>query len=258
MVTDADSLKRLLEGKFAVYHQADFIDKDPISVPHRFSKKQDIEIAAFFAAILAWGNRRTIINKTNQLLQWMDDAPHDFVLNHQAQDLRRFQHFVHRTFNTSDLLYTLSFFQAHYRANASLETAFAHSIHNKEQRIQQALTGFHHYFFSFPHAPERTRKHIATPERKSGCKRLNMFFRWMVRRNSPVDFGLWQQFSTADLICPLDTHVGDVARRLGLLERSQNDWQSALELTEHLKQFDAEDPAKYDFALFALGAEERF
>lgn len=258
VLRDLNGIKRLLDAKFEAYHNEDFIKKDPISVPHRFTKLQDIEIAAFFAAILAWGNRTTIINKTNEILSLMDNAPHDFVLHHQESDLKRFQHFVHRTFNATDLLYTIAFFHNHYQQNNSLQTAFTQHIHDKNATIQQALTGFHHYFFSFPHAPERTRKHIATPARKSACKRLNMFLRWMVRQNSPVDFGLWTELSTADLICPLDTHVGDVSRRLGILQRPQNDWQAAQELTAQLKQFDETDPVKYDYALFALGAEERF
>jgi len=249
-------LKRILEDKFAHYHQADFITKDPISVPHRFVKKQDIEIAAFFAAILAWGNRTMIIRNTNRIMSWMDESPHDFILNHEAQDLKPFIHFVHRTFNATDLLYSIEFFKHHYANNDSLETAFIKERAHTD--TESALTGFHHYFFSLADAPDRTRKHIATPEKKSACKRLNMFLRWMVRKNSEVDFGLWHILKPADLICPLDTHVSDVARKLGLLERTQNDWKAAVALTQNLRLLDAADPVKYDYALFGMGAEERF
>lgn len=259
MVTDQhklEGLKRILEEKFAHYHQADFITKDPISVPHRFSRKQDIEIAAFFAAILAWGNRTMIVRNTNRIMALMDEAPHDFILNHQPQDLKPFIHFVHRTFNATDLLYSIEFFKHHYTHHDSLESAFLPKLAQPD--AEHSLVHFHQYFFSLPDAPDRSRKHISTPAKKSACKRLNMFLRWMVRKNSEVDFGLWNGLSPADLICPLDTHVSDVARKLDLLERKQNDWKAAVELTQHLRLLDADDPVKYDYALFGMGAEERF
>lgn len=250
-----EGLRRILEDKFEDYHQSSFISKDPIAVPHQFSKLQDIEIAAFFAAILAWGNRTTILRNANQIMTFMDNAPHDFILQHQEQDLKRFVHFVHRTFNATDLLYTITFFSHHYSQAASLETAF---FFQKGVAVRAALVHFHHYFFSLKDAPDRTRKHIATPDRNSACKRLNMFLRWMVRKNSPVDFGLWSAIETSELICPLDTHVGDVARKLGLLERKQNDWKAAVELTSNLKRLSPNDPVKYDYSLFGMGVEERF
>ncbi len=251
-----EGLRRILDDKFAHYHQADFITKDPISVPHRFSKKQDIEIAAFFAAILAWGNRTMIIRNTNRIMALMDEAPHEFICRHEARDLKPFIHFVHRTFNATDLLYCIAFFKHHYTRHDSLETAFL--TEGSTPDAERSLIHFHNYFFSLADAPDRTRKHIATPAKKSACKRLNMFLRWMVRKNSAVDFGLWNGLSPADLICPLDTHVSDVARKLDLLERTQNDWKAAVELTQHLRLLDAEDPVKYDYALFGMGAEERF
>ncbi|RQO29979.1 TIGR02757 family protein [Taibaiella sp. KBW10] len=252
-----EGVKKLLDNKFETYHQASFITKDPVSVPHRFSKQQDIEIAAFFAAILAWGNRTMIINNCNRILQMMDHAPHDFILHHEEQDLKPLYAFAHRTFNGTDLLHCIAFFKQHFTTAQSLETAFMPQG-KPPADVATALIHFHHSFFDIADAPERTRKHIASPAKKSACKRLNMFLRWMIRKDSPVDFGLWHFLSPAQLICPLDTHVSDVSRRLGLIHRKQNDWQTALELTYALQQFDPLDPVKYDYALFALGVEERF
>lgn len=250
------NLRRILDLKHQHYDQVDFIAKDPVAVPHRFQKIQDIEIAAFFAAILAWGNRTMILRNANRIMDWMDESPHEFILNHKAEDLKPFLHFAHRTFNATDLLYSIEFLNAHYKSNSSLEFAFFPE--NTSFTVQEGLIHFHHYFFSLPDAPDRTRKHIANPERKSACKRLNMFLRWMVRQNSAVDFGIWNQVAASELICPLDTHVGDVARKLGLLERKQSDWKAAMELTENLRLLDPNDPAKYDFALFGMGAEEKW
>lgn len=254
----AEQLKRLLDQKAAEYNQPGFIASDPVSIPHRFSRKQDIEIAGFFAAILAWGNRTSIINSCNRLLAAMDQAPYDFIQHHTAADLKALLSFVHRTFNATDLYWLLHFMHHHYQVYPSLEDAFAQFLHPESTDTGQALTGFHEYVFSLPGAPERTRKHIASPARNSACKRLNMYLRWMVRRDGIVDFGIWEKISPALLICPLDTHVGRVARRLSLLERPQDDWKAALELTTALRLMDPDDPAKYDYALFALGAEERF
>lgn len=250
-----NQLTVLLNNKAAQYNQPFFIPNDPISIPHLFAKKQDIEIAGFFAAIFAWGNRTTIISKSKELLQRMDNAPHDFIQTHSPKNLKRFLHFKHRTFNSTDLLYFISFLQMHYKNNQSLETAF--TIHG--DTIEKMLTGFHHYFFSLPDVPVRTKKHISTPEKKSTCKRLNMFLRWMVRRDgNGVDFGIWKNISPARLVCPIDVHVARVARKLGILQRKQTDWQAALELTQYLQTLDKKDPVKYDFALFGLGAVEKF
>ena len=246
----------LLEEKTEQYNQPDFIRHDPISIPHRFSKKQDIEIMGFWAAILAWGQRKTIINKCIELSQFMDNAPHDFVLNHQESDLKRFLNFKHRTFNATDTLYFLHFFQDYYRKNDSLEGAFSCHISNSDTTIEKALIGFHNMFIDSEDFPSRTRKHIATPIRKSSCKRLNMFLRWMVRKdNKGVDFGLWNNIRPSQLVCPCDVHVDRVARLLGLLKRPVTDWQTALELTASLRLIDPADPAKFDFALFGLGIE---
>lgn len=249
----------LLDEKVQLYNNISFIATDPVCMPHRFSKKQDIEIAAFFAAIFAWGNRTTIINKTTELMQLMNNAPYDFVLHAGAKELNRLEGFKHRTFNTTDLLYCMEFFQMHYTQNDSLETAFSQWMQKDDADVENALAGFHHYFFSLPHIPERTRKHIATPEKNSSCKRLNMFLRWMVRNDKKgVDFGIWKKIKPAQLICPLDVHVARVARNIGLLQRTQNDWQAAKDLTANLRTLDANDPVKYDFALFGLGVMEKY
>lgn len=252
-------LKIFLDEKAEQYNQPSFIISDPISVPHGFSKKQDIEIAALFAAVLAWGQRKTIINKCNELMNLMDNSPHEFILEHSENELKKLLHFKHRTFNTTDLLYFIHFLRAHYRKNNSLETAFTKSLNAKDANTENALKGFYNYFCSLPDFPSRTKKHISTPERNSTCKRMNMFLRWMVRSdNRSVDFGIWKKIKPSQLICPVDLHVERVARKLKLIKRKQNDWQTTLELTNKLKQFDATDPVKYDFALFGLGIFEKF
>ena len=252
-------LKVFLEAQVALYNQPHFISADPISIPHRFTKKQDIEIAAFFAALFAWGNRTIIINKCTELMALMDDAPYDFMLHHQDGDLKKFMHFKHRTFNTTDLLYFISFLQYYYSQHTSLESAFSIWLTEEDHTVERSLIHFHEYFFSLPYAPDRTKKHIATPARGSHCKRLNMFLRWMVRRdNNGVDFGIWNEIKPAQLVCPVDVHVARVARKLHLLTANQLNWKAALELTQQLKQFDSDDPVKYDFALFGLGIAGKF
>ncbi len=253
-----DHLRTFLDTKVKLYNQPAFIEKDPVCIPHRFTKKQDIEIAGLFAAILAWGNRTTIINNARKLMFWMDDQPHDFILNHKDTDLKPFVHFAHRTFNATDLLYFISFLQFHYRQHESLEAAFVPGKNYKEETVEQALIHFHNYFFSIEH-PERTKKHISTPARGSACKRINMYLRWMVRRdNQGVDFGIWKKINPAQLICPLDVHVARVAERLGLLDNIRSNWANARQLTARLKILNPKDPAVYDYALFGLGMAERF
>lgn len=253
------SLKRFLDNKVDAYNQPSFIKDDPISIPHLFGKKQDIEIAGFFAAIFAWGNRTTIIQKSRELMQLMDMAPHQFCMQHKPANLKKLLQFRHRTFTATDLLYFIEFFRFHYSRSNSLESAFIRGMNLNDRSVENALKGFHPYFFSLEEVPPRTRKHIATPDRNSTCKRLNMFLRWMVRKdNKGVDFGIWDTLKPAQLICPIDLHVGRVARQLKLIHRKQTDWTTAIELTEELRKFDPDDPAKYDFALFALGMAERF
>jgi uncharacterized protein (TIGR02757 family) len=241
----------LLDFYVEQYNQPDFITTDPISIPHRFSRKQDIEIAGFWTAVFAWGQRKTIINKANTLLNLMDDAPYDFVINHRPGDRKRFERFVHRTFQYTDTLYFLHFLQHHYTHHASLEDLF---VSPGQATLKSGLIRFHESFFSLPDAPRRTRKHVSTPARKSSCKRINMFLRWMVRKDDRgVDFGMWNRISQSQLFIPLDVHVETVARKLGLLTRKQTDWQAVEELTQNLRLLDPDDPVRYDFALFGLG-----
>jgi uncharacterized protein (TIGR02757 family) len=251
-------LKKLLDEKVKIYNQPGFIAQDPVTIPHAFSKKQDVEISGLFAAVLAWGNRTTIINNCRKLMSWMDQAPYEFILNHKDTDLKSFLGFAHRTFNATDLLYFLAFLQHHYRRSDSLEDAFFPKKLYKEDTVEQALVHFHHYFFSLEH-PERTRKHISTPERGSACKRLNMYLRWMVRKDHHgVDFGIWKKVKPRQLVCPLDVHVARVAERLELLENNKSNWKNALTLTYQLRQLNREDPAVYDYALFGMGIGDRF
>ena len=255
---DLQRLKHFLDEKVALYNKPSFIERDPISIPHAFTKKQDIEISGLFAATLAWGNRTTIINNCKRLMLWMDNKPHDFILHHKDTDLKPFVHFTHRTFNATDLLYFIALLQHHYRHFDSLEDAFVPAKRYAHNTVEQSLVHFHNYFFSIEY-PERTKKHIATPERNSACKRINMYLRWMVRRDSNgVDFGIWKKIKPAQLICPLDVHVARVAERLGLLDNIKSNWNNAVYLTAQLKELNAADPAIYDYALFGLGMAERF
>lgn len=286
-------LKAFLDDKVDQYNDVAFIDNDPIVIPHQFSLIQDIEIMGFWSAMLAWGQRKTIISKCRELISLMDGVPYDFVVNHQEADLKRFLGFKHRTFNDTDTLYFIHFFRSHYKTYKSLEDAFnpdlagvkkasvfrqdfmedfqseaneyssspcfVAELNRSGYTIEQRLNHFRNYFFSLEDYPRRTIKHVSAPVQKSACKRLNMFLRWMVRRDDrKVDFGIWSSIKPADLICPTDVHVDRVARKLGLITRRQVDWQSAMELTEELRKFDPTDPVKYDFALFGLGIEEKY
>lgn len=280
-------LVAFLDAKVEQYNNTEFIANDPICIPHQYQLKQDIEIAAFFAAILAWGQRKAIINKCNELFLRMDNQPYQFMLHHSDADLKGLLGFKHRTFNDTDLLYFVSFFKFHYSNSSSLETAFLprtvefnldylpdlatdgikvssspcalSDFSGNDFTAEQALNYFRAYFFSLPDFPRRTMKHVSSPLQKSTCKRLNMFLRWMVRKdNAGVDFGIWNTIKPSSLVCPCDLHVDRVARRLELIKRKQTDWLTAVELTENLKKLDPNDPVKYDFALFGLGIEERF
>ena len=290
-------LRAFLDKKVAEYNRASFIANDPISIPHEYTLRQDIEIAAFFTAIFSWGNRTTIIRKSQELMQLMDRSPYQFVLQHEEKDLQKLLDFRHRTFNATDLLYFIAFFRFHYNSHPSLEDAFllpwegagrrernggqkslggqkvstgqTAGARQEGWRAEQALSAFCHYFFSAdeafgdgpgaPLVPPRTRKHIASPEKHSSCKRINMFLRWMVRKDGKgVDFGIWRRIPMAQLICPLDLHVARVARKFGLLSRKPSDWLAAMELTDHLLLMDPKDPTKYDLALFGLGSIEKF
>jgi len=249
------SIKDFLDSKVEEFNRVDFIANDPISIPHQFIIQQDQEIMAFFASILAWGQRKTIINKCHDLIERFDGSPYDFVMNHSDKDLKNLLGFKHRTFNDTDLLYFIAFFRHHYTQFDSLEDAFLEQGSDLPGiQVEDSLNLFKRYFFSLPNYPSRTVKHISSPAQKSTCKRLNMFLRWMVRKDTTgVDFGLWNRILPKDLICPCDVHVERVARKLGLITLEKLNWKAALELTENLRIFDKEDPVKYDFALFGIG-----
>lgn len=248
-----DALIAFLNDKATFYEQYWFIEQDPISIPHRFSRKEDIEISAFLIAIIAWGQRVTIINNGKRLVELMDGAPYDFILNHKETDLVRLEGFVHRTFNSTDLLYFIHALREIYHHHGGLEAVFGRFPQDPKKNLSE----FKRLFFSWDH-PKRTRKHLSDPSKNSSAKRLNMFLRWMVRPSvGGVDFGLWSKVQPKDLVLPLDIHTATVSRRLGLLERKQNDWKSVEAITNTLRTFDAKDPVKYDFALFGIGAYEK-
>lgn len=255
-MNDIQSLQRFLDLKLMSHKNPEFIQDDPLSIPHRFSLRQDREIAGLFAAIFAWGNRTTIINKCRDLLERMDNSPYAFCLNASPNELKKLLQFRHRTFNDDDLLYFVEFFRAHYQLHPSLESAFTAGMQSHDATVEQGLNYFKEYFFRLPHL-HRTQKHIASPSQGSACKRINMFLRWMVRDDG-IDLGLWKNIRPAQLVCPLDLHVSRVAKKIGLLDRPKADWLSALQLTERLREFDADDPVKYDFALFAMGVVEKY
>ena len=253
------NLKDFLDNKVEEYNQPNFIPNDPICIPHLFTQKQDIEILGFIASILAWGQRKTIINKCKELIERMGGSPYDFIMHHQEDDLRSLLGFKHRTFNDTDLLYFVAFFRYHYTRFDSLEDAFLigqEHVKPTEISIEMSLNEFKQYFFSLPDFPLRTKKHVSSPAQKSTCKRLNMFLRWMVRRdNKGVDFGIWTRIAPSQLICPCDVHVERVARKFHLITLDKLQWKAALELSANLSQLDEADPVKYDFALFGLGVE---
>jgi len=251
-----DELKEFLDLKANHYQSQDFISADPIQIPHRFTKKEDVEIAGFLAATIAWGNRTSIIKNANKIMKLMDEAPFDFIVNHQTSDLDVFDGFVHRTFNATDLKYFVQAIKNLYVNKGGLE--FCITQHVSKMPLQTALHHFKKDFFELPHEL-RTEKHLADPLKGSAAKRINMYLRWMVRPNtSGVDFGLWKSMHPRNLSCPLDVHSGTVARKLGILNRKQNDAKAVLELDKQLRIMDSEDPVKYDFALFGLGAFEKF
>ena len=259
------NLQHLLNKKVLHYNHIDFIELDPISIPHQFTQQQDIEIAAFFAAILAWGNRKSIITSCKKLMNCMNNSPYHFIMN--LDENKNWQHnfktFVHRTFNSIDAVHLIIVLHHHYKIKneKSLESAFAKYITKKDTTIENALNGFFEYCFNkniFKNYPERTKKHIASPNKKSACKRLNMFLRWMVRQDGAgVDFGLWKNIKSSQLIIPLDVHVINVAHHYGLISTTKANWNTAVELTNYLKKFDVNDPVKYDYALFSLGIVEK-
>jgi uncharacterized protein (TIGR02757 family) len=239
------------------YNHPSFIATDPIAIPHRFTDRPNIEIAGLFAALFAWGNRNTILQKCTELIQRMDGNPHQFITQSTDTNLKQLEGFAHRTLNDTDLLYMVSFLKHWYSKHQSLELAFSTAMKPEHETVEHGLNAFRNTFFSLPHVPTRTFKHIASPLQQSACKRLNMYLRWMVRSaKQGVDFGLWKTIKPAQLICPLDVHVHRTALQFGLLTRKQSDWKAALELTHNLRKLDPKDPVKYDFALFGLSVNK--
>lgn len=247
-------IKQLLDEKYEEYCRSDFfIETDPIQIPKMFETKEDIEIAGFLAASLAWGQRPTIIRKCKELMQLTDYAPHDFILNAGEKDYERFARFKHRTFNGSDCCYFMKALSHIYRFHGGLEQVFTESYRHRGNMLD-VLKDWYRIFTSLPHE-QRVIRHIANVEKGSAAKRVNMYLRWMVRRDaSGVDFGLWKDIPPSALLIPLDIHTGRISRELGLLSRKQNDSKAVTELTDKLKEFDPSDPIRYDFALFGLGA----
>lgn len=251
-----DELKAFLDAKVIEYNQPKFINSDPIQVPHQFDKKEDIEIIGFLTATIAWGNRKSIIKNAKRMAELLDNDPYNFVLQHQDSDLKPLESFVHRTFNGTDFITFIKGLQHIYVQYKGLETIF--SRYAQPDGLQYAIHKFKSHFFEINHL-QRTQKHISDPLKKSAAKRINMFLRWMVRKDSSgVDFGIWDSISPAQLSCPLDVHSGRVARKLGLLKRAQNDAKALQELDSNLRDLNPTDPAKYDFALFGLGVFESF
>ena len=249
-------LKEFLDAKVLEYEHPKFLETDPIQIPHLFSQKEDIEISGFLTATIAWGNRKSIINNAHRMMTLMGNAPYDFVINHTEDDLAMLNSFVHRTFNGEDLSYFIKSLKNIYEHHGGMESVFAK--HAKTNSLQLAISEFKKVFFSMEH-PKRSTKHVSDPTKGSAAKRINMFLRWMVRdANANVDFGIWKSLDPSQLSCPLDVHSRNVARKLRLLKRKQNDAKALAELDKNLRRLDPIDPVKYDFALFGLGVFEKF
>jgi uncharacterized protein (TIGR02757 family) len=249
-------LKEFLDEKADLYNCPAFIEYDPISIPHLFSRKEDIEISGFLAATIAWGNRKMILKNANRIVDLLDGSPYDFIISSDESDFKKMEGFVHRTFSAGDLIYFIKALQHIYRNKGGLEKVFKECM--KQGSIQSAIHEFHKIFFELPH-PNMTERHVSDPQKGSAAKKLNMFLRWMVRRDKRgVDFGIWKQIDPSELFIPLDLHSGNTARQLGLLSRKANDWKAVEELTYFLRKFDPSDPVRYDFALFGLGVNEGF
>ena len=249
---ELNELKEFLDFKADQYENPSFLEHDPIQLPHKFSRKEDIEIIGFLMATIAWGNRKSIINSGHKLMEIMGNSPHDFIMEYRK---KKPFHFVHRTFNTDDLDF---FFRSlhHIYKSSNLERVFCGGDQNKN--VKTAINQFRTEFLSIEHF-SRSDKHVSNPQTQSACKRLIMYLRWMIRDSKKgVDFGIWKGMPPSELYIPLDVHTGNIARKLGMLKRKQNDWATNEELIEILRNFDSIDPAKYDFALFGLGAFEKF
>lgn len=251
-----NELKSFLDEKVIEYNNSKFIESDPIQIPHKFKEKEDIEISGFLTSTIAWGNRKMIIKNADRMMELMGGSPYDFILNYKERDLEAFNGFVHRTYNSRDFLFFIKSLRNIYENHGGLESVF-----RKFPEDDTNKRNIHHFkkvFFELPHE-QRTTKHVSDPLKGSASKRINMFLRWMVRNdNAGVDFGIWSHLRASKLSCPLDVHSGNVARKLGLLNRKQNDWKALVELDTSLRKLDPIDPVKYDFALFGLGVFEKF
>ena len=248
-------IKEFLDEKVDYYNRISFIDSDPVQIPHRYTKKGDIEIAGFLAATIAWGNRKMILRNANRMMELLDDSPYDYILNAGDEEFDVMESFVHRTFNSDDFLTFIEGLNHLYRNKNGLEGIF--EKFQTHDSLQPAIHELKREFFTVPHLL-RTRKHLPDPLTGSAAKKINMYLRWMIRQdNAGVDFGIWKNISPSKLSCPLDVHSGNVARSLGLLKRNQNDAKAVAELDGILRGFDSEDPVKYDFALFGLGVHEK-
>ncbi|WP_461532390.1 TIGR02757 family protein [Sinomicrobium sp.] len=255
-ILDGSELKEFLDLKATQYNNTEFITTDPIQIPHHFSDREDIEISGFLSATIAWGNRKSIITNAQKMMRLMGNAPYDFVMSHSEEQLKTVEHFVHRTFNGTDFQGFIRSLRHIYSEYGGMESLFAK--YAEVDSLQTAIHRFRMHFFEIPHE-KRIEKHLSDPLKGSSAKRINMFLRWMVRQdNAGVDFGIWNQLSPSQLSCPLDVHTGNIARKLGLLNRRQNDAKALVELDHSLRKMDPKDPVKYDFALFGLGAFEKF
>ncbi len=251
-----EEIKIFLEEKVRQYNHPGFIEDDPISVPHRYSRKEDIEISAFLAATISWGNRVQIVKNAHRLLDIMGESPFDFIMSHQQKDLEKCSGFYYRTFNEDDLKYFVLALKNIYTRYADMESIFVQ--YATTDSLQGAIHHFRNIFFALEHHP-RMRKHVSDPLNGSAAKKINMFLRWLIRKDaSGVDLGIWKQLKPSQLSCPLDVHSAGIARKLGLLSRKQNDAKAVQELDAHLRRMDPQDPVKYDFALFGLGIFEKF
>ena len=247
-------LKDLLEHKFNLYNSTNFIIEDPISIPHAYNQKEDIEIISFLISIISWGNRKSIIKSGNKLTEILGSSPIDFIMRFKERDLKKID-FVHRTFNKFDLIYFLKSLKNIYKNHDGLENVFSKNLN--DEFMYNNISNFRKIFFSLNHE-KRTEKHISNPKKNSACKRINMFLRWMVRNDGVVDFGIWKKIKPSMLSCPLDVHTANIGRKLNLISRKQNDLKTVLELDEKLRLFDKNDPVKYDYALFGMGVYEKF
>lgn len=249
------NISSLLNQKVEQYNNPEFIDSDPISIPHMFKRKEDIEISGFLTSVISWGRRAAIIKSARQLMDLMDNSPYDFLINSGDSDLKRFASFVYRTFNSDDCLFLISALRNIYLQSDSLESIATQAFKSNRKMID-VVTALRYAILQTPHL-KRSEKHLANPQTGSAAKRINMYLRWMVRDDEGgVDFGIWKDIPRSHLMCPLDVHSGNVARKLGLLTRKQNDWKAVEELTAELRTFDPNDPVKYDYALFGMGVFE--